>query len=227
MLLLFQGVSYGQTESHGLGFKFGVGNTGFVRTNIMKPYTGTTVGYGGSLFYKYGLGSHFSMQGGLSIDIKGDRIKNVQFTDELGNPLGDLTSHSRLTYLTLPVMVKYSLGKKIKFFTQAGVYGGYLFDQKQINPEQHGNQANTYDLNFKQLDWGITAGIGMGIPVSKSINFLFELNSSRGISNINNDYLGKFNGKRFVDIRSVHHKVLMIQLGAIYHLKSRENISMY
>lgn len=122
----------------------------------------------GGFIFQYNFKNFLSLKAGLSYQRKGYQLTDIPFVDNSGNMQGTGKISSRLDYLTFPILVKASFGKKVNFFVNAGPYAGYLLkktDRTQIN-----GTSNTYtdDLNnngMNRWDFGIASGIGIAIPI--------------------------------------------------------------
>ena len=76
----------------------------------------------------------------------------------------------KMEYITVPVLFKYSFGKKQQFFVNAGPFASFL----------------TSKTSYKSPNLGIAAGVGTQFKVGKG-TLVFEVRNNLGLT----DYLGK------------------------------------
>jgi hypothetical protein len=139
----------------------------------------------GGFIFQYNCKNFLSFKTGISYQRKGFQIKDIPYLDQSGNTLGMGTSTSRLDYLTFPVLVKASFGKKVNFFVNAGPYVGYLLqktDRTKIN-----STSNTYKDNLSGMnrwDFGVAGGIGIAIPIRTFWVISVEVRNYSGLLDI-------------------------------------------
>jgi len=140
----------------------------------------------GGFIFQYNFKNFLSLKTGISYQRKGYQ-EDMIFTDNAGNYSGKGTISSRLDYLTLPILVKASFGKKVQFFVNAGPYVGYLLqetDRKKFN----GTTTNQADLNasgINRWDFGVAGGVGIAIPIRTFWVISIEARNYSGLSDIN------------------------------------------
>ena len=131
----------------------------------IKP---TVFGSGGFIF-QYNFKNFLSIKTGFSYQGKGFQIKDLAFSDASGTSIGTGTVSTRLDYITFPVLVKASFGKKVQFFVNAGPYAGYLLGKTERSKltlndsEQVSGNKDMTGLN--RWDFGVAGGIGIAIPI--------------------------------------------------------------
>jgi opacity protein-like surface antigen len=122
----------------------------------------------GGFIFQYNFKNFLSLKTGISYQRKGYQLKDLSYTDNIGNPIGTATASSRLDYLTFPILVKASFGKKVNFFLNAGPYVGYLLqktDRMKFNGSTTTDQADLGTAGYNRWDFGIAGGIGIAIPI--------------------------------------------------------------
>ena len=133
---------------------------------------------------QFRLNQKFSMQTSLGVERKG-ALSNGFVSDTLGNTIGDYKNHVQFDYIVLPVLLRYHFGKQQLFFVNAGPYLGYLFRQNnKVKSDLFQDYSYSDQAYFKQLDAGVTAGIGMNIPLNEELVLSVECRDNLGISNI-------------------------------------------
>jgi hypothetical protein len=152
--------------------------------NARKP---TDIQFSAGLFLQYNLSENFSLRIDPTFDRKGYQYKDVTFTDNSGNMLGTGKLYGHLDYITIPVLFKASVGNKVKYFVNAGPSIGLLLSETFIydNPYGNGNQKTHNTNQYKKADAGITAGLGIAIPLGNAVALSFEVRNNVGLTNIN------------------------------------------
>jgi hypothetical protein len=186
LALLFS-VSVSAQEFH-YGIKAG---TNFaVQSDIASYFENETIrtGLSAGVFGNMTLNDNFILQTEVNYEQKGDR------SDDLV---------SKYDYISVPVLLKYSLGQSdntaLKFNVNAGPYASYL-----VNAESEINDQTT-DLtdNTEEFEFGLIGGIGFKYPVADN-NLVLDLRLGLGLTAFdkvdtdpNNKYIGVTLGYEF------------------------------
>lgn len=160
----------------------GGGGVSFKSPNIIySPHSCYNLGAN----FNYALTESFSVQTGLSYEDKRTRNEFL-ISDSLGNPLYDYNIVSSSDYLSIPLMVRKSLGQKVKFMMSAGLNFGFLLGEeaKDLNNNMASTTAAGY---YKTFDLGLLLGVGTIIPLSERINLNCELRNNLGLTDMRND----------------------------------------
>ncbi|HET6226227.1 MAG TPA: porin family protein [Bacteroidia bacterium] len=141
-------------------------------------------GYTAGLSVQYNFKKIFSLRSGLSFERKGS-ASHITGTDPNAAYLYEIKQHLFFDYLTLPVLVRASFGKKVNFFVNAGPYFGYLIQTTFIYDDPVDGKLQANDLNLiRKFDWGLAAGLGIAIPIKKKLLLSFELRNNVGLYDI-------------------------------------------
>jgi opacity protein-like surface antigen len=141
----------------------------------------------GGFIFQYNCKNFLSFKTGVSYQRKGYQLADMVFTDASGNQIGKGETSSRLDYLTFPILVKASFGKKVQFFVNAGPYVGYLLqktDRTKFNGSTTTDQTDLNISGFNRWDFGIAGGIGIAIPIRTYWVISVEARNYSGISDI-------------------------------------------
>ncbi len=96
------------------------------------------------------------------------------------------TGSVNLDYVTIPLLIKASTGRRNKFFVNAGPFAGILLSNKTIINEYAGNPAvemdNTDSTN--STDFGISLRAGVEVYVGRNNSLSLELRENFGFTNI-------------------------------------------
>jgi hypothetical protein len=138
-------------------------------------------------------GLHVGLFGNMSLSEKFQLQAEINY-DQKGGKSDDVTS--KTDYISVPVLVKYSLGKsdntKLKFNINIGPYASYL-----VNAETEANDITT-DIkdNTEDFEFGAIAGFGMKYPIANN-NLTFDLRLGLGLTDFdknNSDSKNKYIG---------------------------------
>lgn len=146
----------------------------------------TTPSYIGGAFVQYRVNKYFAIRGGLNYENKGTQA-TFSMTDVNGHYTGEGIDAIKCRYMVIPVLARLSLGNRIKGFFDIGPYLGRLLMSNEIISGPGMNTISRDVSNrFRKLDYGVSAGLGLGVAIGSSWFLSFELRSNVGIYNINN-----------------------------------------
>jgi len=103
-----------------------------------------------------------SIRSNIAFERKGAGGKGG-LTDINGLPIGEFNYRLNFEYLTLPILVHVTFGKKVNFFINGSGFFSYLI--KQTSVIKTNNKIYIYDITYldKRFDTGITAGLGIAM----------------------------------------------------------------
>lgn len=184
ILLTICGTIYGQTNKFDIGIESSPSLTFIYGNDIIDNNHKPTIGYSGGLFFQYNFKKVVSLRTNISYERKGS-VFTSQATDMNGNPLGEITTNTNFDYLTLPILVRATFGKKVQFFVNAGPYFGYLIKQTFVSKGDN-IQTTTSDNTslFKRLDTGLSTGLGLSVPIKTKFALSFEVRNNLGLYNL-------------------------------------------
>ena len=131
---------------------------------------------------------------------------NITRTDITGSTIGltNLDEKNTHHYISLPIILRFNLGERLKFFGDIGFYSAYLLKSIQeisypalmtgglAYPEQ--NQKNEIPLdNINRVDFGGILGAGFSYVISEKIVVLFEYSSHIGLTDFSSDKYSYYN----------------------------------
>jgi hypothetical protein len=176
--------SYGQTNKFESGIE-GSPSLIMLKGNDYFYYRNNpTIGYSARLFFQYNFKKIISLRTNLAFERKGS-IVNSQSFDEYGNSFGSLQTKSKFDYLTIPLLVRATFGKRVLFFANAGPYLGYLLNQTDISKGENVPKTKTDNTSsFKRFDFGVSAGFGLLVPIEQNFALSFEARDNVGYYNI-------------------------------------------
>lgn len=86
--------------------------------------------------------------------------------------------HAQYNYVTIPVMINATVGKKVQFFVNAGGYVSALFRIHIVQKELGINNINPGGYHY--VDAGFSGGLGLRVPFAKGFVFSLEARNSTG-----------------------------------------------
>jgi hypothetical protein len=123
--------------------------------------------------------------------------------DDGAGTLYDTENTFKLSYINIPLMIKYY--PESKFFFEAGPQVGFLTSAKlKVNVTGFGSDTQNIDEAFKSIDFGLNLGAGYNISKHATINARYNL----GLSNIGENESG--------DNSKVLSRVLSVSVGYIF-----------
>jgi hypothetical protein len=142
------------------------------------------IGFSSGLSADLNLTDFFSIVTGLSFERKGSQAF-YQVIDDQGTPLSIAPANSYLDYLAIPVLLRFNLGKNVKFYFNVGAYLGYLFNQSYVNKDKLlPSTTNFMTPTYRNFDTGFSSGIGIKLPMKKRFYFSMEIRNNLGLYNI-------------------------------------------
>lgn len=156
----------------------------------------TKADYSGScgLFLQYNITDMFALRIDPTYEGWKYKYKDAMATDNAGNVVGTVKAHSTFDYVTIPVLAQINFGGgdrhnnndgHITGFFHAGPSFNLLLNQKYVVKFQDQTEKQNNTEQYKTLNVGIAAGIGVAIPLQDNIALSFELRNNLGLTNIN------------------------------------------
>ena len=165
-------------------FKFGVqaGSNFTVQSQIGDYYTNSDIrtGLHAGITGNYSFNEVLSLQTEVAYDQKGSKSETVT---------------NKFDYVTVPLFVKYSLGKSwktpLRFNIYTGPYVAFLVNAESKTESSEINQTTDMKDNTNKTELGVLSGIGLKYPVNNH-NITFDIRLGLGISPYDkNDYIPK------------------------------------
>ena len=196
-LIIFSKLTFSQTNKLALGVSFGP-TLSTVKGNL---YTPGQIDLMTSSYFSFKFSSEInktlSVVSDLNYETKGFLVKNAIMTDSYGNDLGEGTTKVKNNYSILAIKARIKFGDKVNYYINAGPYFGYLLNSKEYNTPYtpitfggvyYNGSEKDVTSNFKNIDFGLSAGIGLIVPISNKFQFNTEINNNFGFNNISKYY---------------------------------------
>lgn len=177
--------SIAQNNTMEIGVEGGPNMIGLRGNEALKKFHNQGLGFFGGLSFQYNLNESISLRTGVAFERKGSVMK-LDGYDVNGNFMGKITSYTNLNYLTIPVLFRYSLGvgENIKVFANAGPYMGFLMADRLVMKGAGDMKISENETQFQKTDFGISAGLGVLVPIGEKYSFSFEARNNLGLMDI-------------------------------------------
>lgn len=160
-----------------------------------KPLYGTSAfGVSG----QYNFTKMVSIRAEANFERKGDILYNARTFSITENQsyFTNTYAYNSIDYVTLPVTCRLYFGKKVQFYTNVGLYAGFVMAANRVTTDATFNRAEsstvtttttTTDIsdNIRKVDGGLVTGLGINIPVWKTLCLNFEARNNLGFANVN------------------------------------------
>lgn len=181
--------SSAQYSQWNFGFEGGPSATFTVGNDAVDLDTKPDFGFLVGLFGQYNFNQNYSLKLATNYQQKGSKLEISQ-PDLAGNDYV-LDGKIKMYYITIPLLFRGAYGDYVKFFFNTGPYLGILLSNKttiDANSQYNepGREVDNTD-STKSTDFGITAGIGLQIPIATKSLLTFEIRDDIGLTNIS-DY---------------------------------------
>lgn len=176
--------SYGQTNKFESGIEGGPSLIMLKGNDYVDYRNSPTIGFSGRLFSQYNFKKIISLRTNLAFERKGSIAKSYP-VDEYGNSFGSVQTKSNFDYMTIPLLVRATFGRRVLFFINAGPYLGYLLNQSDISKGENVPKTKTDNTSsFKRFDFGVSAGLGLLVPIEQNFALSFEARNNVGYYNV-------------------------------------------
>lgn len=220
ILIILSFISIGITSLHAQSNRYDWGieggpnlSTFRVENNPFLDARPKIYGSGGFIF-QYNTKKILSFKTGFSYQRKGFQSQDFSYVDNNGNFIGNGKSVFSFDYITLPILVKASFGKKVQFFVNAGPYVGFLLAKNErfvMDKETISENKNMSGL--QRWDFGVTGGIGIAIPIKETWMVHAEVRN----------YFGLIDLDSWGNTANMYTNTTDLRIGVVYRLGFRDS----
>ena len=183
----------------------------------IKYLTGHNIG----ILFNYQLNSIISLQTEINFEQRGFKYQEIYAG---GGRKGDYQT----SYVTIPIIVQYVVGNKVKYYGLTGLYFGIL-----AKVENYTSLSSTsspvlmvYDLSynpsniFNKFEFGGLVGLGTKITMCDKVNLLIETRYNFGLTKAaENNEVTEHNPDIF---QNVYNRSITLSLGITYNLNRKK-----
>lgn len=163
-------------------WQFGIeAGAGFRSLKIDPPYpsldTRAGFSYTGGMSIQYNIDDTWAIKIGAAYEKKGTDFDRTDIQTD---------GHVDLNYIAIPLLFRSKFGKGIKYFTNVGPYLGIFLSNRTTINAYSGNPSVEInnDSSTKSIDFGLSLGFGLEIPVSSTGAITLEIRDNLGLTNI-------------------------------------------
>lgn len=193
IILILSGLSFSgksQTTKFEYGFQIGLNNNYFIGRGLNKDHNSILTGLSVGGHVKMKTSEHFGLKILLSYDQNGYAYRSLTLENSTSTGFVKADVLSRHNYINMPVLAEYSFGSKVTINFDAGAFIGVMLNSQVITkykqPLPPGQQAElrSSSNNYHPLNYGISLGLGIQIPVASKIKLDFDLRNHTGLDNV-------------------------------------------
>lgn len=164
-LLLISNIFFAQDEPKKFRFPINEYRVSANMTTTRDVFTENRTGFGLGVYRTGDRNKLLNVVAGLEFN-KTRQFKTVFYEKKNESMLNATYSTS---CFSLPVGLRINLGKKVKFFAEAGIFGEYLSASRKNGVYQMSNSQQKMDDNayLGKMNYGFYGGIGTTIPMGK------------------------------------------------------------
>ena len=152
------------------------------------------------IIFDYGFSKLISIRTGVNYDQKGF-ADNITFTDAQGNILGDSKLHFDFNYLTIPVLLKFTIGDKYRVYGNVGLFGSYILSAGVFGPKYNSNGKESGDEllmdeknHVNKIDYGMILGFGVEYKIKTKFIIGIDARFNQSFNNIDTkDFFPNYN----------------------------------
>lgn len=165
--------SAGVEGGPGLSFIYGSGS---VYNNFTPSFAGVA-----GIFGEYGFADRFSAKAALHYERISSRIENKSSQLDTGG-----MQQFNLDCVSLPLLIKWTFGRRIQFFVNAGPNISYLLKESTWYLPESGEKTMIADETpyYQSLQLAAAAGVGATLPFAKRFLLSLEIRDNVGLLNI-------------------------------------------
>jgi len=175
-----------QAQYFSYGAKLGLGFPGFQDERIASERITPTL----SVISNLNVTRNFLVQIELGYERKGNKYTNQEWNDA-----GELIESSvydvktNLDYITIPLLLKYNLGNRSRFYGQLGAYYGYLFHASFTGMKNEQMvEKDPIRSGLSPHDYGVLVGGGLETKTEqRGLSMLLDVKYNYGLKNLNVD----------------------------------------
>jgi hypothetical protein len=170
---------------------YGIGSWGYPSEGIPAKVAAS---FGGGPQVLIPLGGPYAIQTGLTLGTKPYKTEYKTVVSR-GQSYVTTKTTTSFTWLSLPVMFRYTVPGRAGFYTQLGPYIAWLLQQKRTEKSYTGNTTSFNERSYyHKLDGGVAIGLGATWPLSDRLALQTEIRDELGLTKItitHSDFFGE------------------------------------
>ncbi len=157
-----------------MGIEIGPNLTTFYGESNHYYQTLPAIGFSGGLTFQVVINKLISLRTSYLFQLKVEKPKKSEHPiDGILKSSGSYHEHSNFYYLGIPILLQFNFGKKVGFFVNTGPNLSFLLKGEKIT-KTNDNPTKKSTLTTSKFDFGLTAGVGLVIPIKERFSLTFE-----------------------------------------------------
>jgi len=175
---------FGQINMIDIGVEGGFSAASLRGNEIIDMHHKSRIGYSGGVFGQFNFKKVISIRTGAYFENKGSLTESAM-TDQTGQSLGTIRIKQNFDFITIPLLVRATFGKKLNYFVNVGAYYGILLKQTESMDPFQDYPEMTFDRthNYKRDEVGISTGLGLSYTFKFPLAISFEVRNNLGLTN--------------------------------------------
>lgn len=167
-----------------IGWEAGAGVSWASGNKVMRQLNNPRDSYSGGLLGQIDFRRKVGLRTGLMYDLHGTSYA-MQLNDPVDQSLVTIHGRQRFDLLTVPVLVRLTLGKRLRYFAEAGPYVNFILRVTTRSAAVGNFPAIRTDWTsgFKAAQLGIASGLGLTFAFTDAIWFSCTLRAHVGLTN--------------------------------------------
>ncbi len=226
MLLVLSNIAYAQNLT--IGIKDGISHSDIKFQNKNSDNFGVNSLKGGrnfGLMLNYQITNFFSIQSELYHSDKG-----FKFYDNRMMLGGTIYGNYEMTYITIPLLANFEIGKTFKLNGYAGLYISLLQSARNqitvtsTGSPDHPHNDRSYDptSEFNDSEAGALFGLGVKIPLCNKVKFFIDTRYETGLTKAARDDIEYGHYHVIGDFKDIYNRLFSVNWGILYRFKSPE-----
>ena len=176
---------FGQMNMFDIGFEGGFSVSSLRGNEIIDAHHDSRIGSSGGVYGQFNFKKVISIRTGAYFESKGSSIE-FTMTDQTGQSLGTIKGKQNFDFVTVPLLVRATFGKKLNYFVNVGTYYGFLLKQTESTEGFQDFPETLVDRthNYKRNEVGISTGLGLSYTFKFPLAISFEVRNNLGLVNI-------------------------------------------
>jgi hypothetical protein len=148
-----------------------------VRGNELAKFNNFKVGYLVGVSLDYYLKENLSIKTNVNYERKIEKLELTFFNNQ-AQEVGTETYNETFDFINIPILLKYEFGNS-KFFVNGGPFLNYLL--KNEIDEDYPRDNSELVSEQKNIDFGLSLGIGTNITLNEKNDLIIELRNDFGL----------------------------------------------
>jgi len=163
-----------ESQKLSMGIEIGPGLTTFYGGSDQSYQTLPAIGFSGGLSFQVFVNNLISFRSSYLFLLKVEKPKIGELpVGEFLEYSGSRNEYSNFYYLGIPILLQFNFGKKIGYFVNIGPNINFLLKAERFTKIDDTFTRKSIQT-VKKVDFGLTAGVGLLIPLNKKFALTFE-----------------------------------------------------